>query len=67
MNAPATTSPSPEKAWATLQARAALAGHTAARDPAGWVTLSCWGRTISFEDVGTAAAWLDRALIGGAA
>lgn len=54
-------------AFARLKTRAAKAGHTATRDAAGWVTLSRWGHTISFEDVGTATDWLDRALIGGTA
>lgn len=62
MNSPVTTSPSPAKAWATLQARAALAGHTATRDAAGWVTLARWGRSVSFQDVGAASAWLDRVI-----
>lgn len=57
---------SPKKAWATLQARAALAGHTCTRDTSGWVTLSRLGRTVTFEDIDTASAWLDR-VIGGAA
>lgn len=49
-----------EKAWVTFQARAALAGHTTTRDASGWITVSRWGRTISFEHVGTASAWLNR-------
>lgn len=58
---------SPEKAWATLRARAALAGHTCTRDTSGWVTMSRWGHTVTFEDLGTASAWLDRIVSGGAA
>lgn len=66
MNAPPTTRINPDAAaFARLKTRAARAGHTAMRDAPGWVTLSRWGRTVSFDDVGTAAAWLDR-VIGGA-
>lgn len=53
-------------AFARLKARAEKAGHTCNRDASGWVTLSRWGHSVTFEDVGTASQWLDR-VIGGAA
>lgn len=43
-----------------LAARATLAGHTCTTDAAGQVTLSRWGRAVTFQDVGAASAWLDR-------
>lgn len=53
-------------AFARLKARAEKAGHTCNRDASGWVTLSRWGCSVTFEDVSTASQWLDR-VIGGAA
>lgn len=67
MTAPPTTLLNPDAvAFARLKTRAAKAGHTTARDSGGWVTLSRWGRSVTFEDVSAASAWLDR-VIGGAA
>lgn len=55
-----------EKAWATFQARAALAGHTATKDVAGWIVVSRWGTTLSFASMVEAEIWLGY-VIGGAA
>lgn len=45
---------------ARLAARATLAGHTCTTDAAGQITLSRWGRAMTFPDLGAASAWLDR-------
>lgn len=45
---------------ARLAARATLAGHTCTTDATRQVTLSRWGRAMTFQDVGAASAWLDR-------
>lgn len=63
----APTAPSPEKAWATFRARAAMAGHTAIKAESGWITVGRWGRTLSFATLGEAESWLDRILVGGRA
>lgn len=67
MNAPVTAPLGPDQlVWAALKARAETAGHSCSRDAAGWVTMSRWGRSVTFEDVGTASQWLDRVVAGGA-
>lgn len=50
----------PDKSLANLAARAALAGHTCTMDTAGLITLSRWGRSMTFGDVATASVWLER-------
>lgn len=49
-------------AFARLKTRATKACHTAIRDAVGWVTFALWGRSVSFQDVGAASAWLDRVI-----
>ncbi len=43
-----------------LSARATLAGHACTKDASGQITLSRWGRSMTFPDVRAASAWLDR-------
>lgn len=52
--------PEPAKGLATLAARAALAGHQASLDSDGLITISRWGRSVTFGDVQAAEAWLAR-------
>lgn len=52
--------PEPEKGMATLAARAALAGHQASVDSDGLITISRWGRSVTFGDIASATAWLNR-------
>lgn len=52
--------PASEKAVITLAARAALAGHVCSIAEGGSISLSRWGRSMSFDDVATASAWLDK-------
>ena len=47
------------KAFATLAARAALAGQTC-ETVDGAILLSRWGRTAEFATVDAASAWLDQ-------
>ena len=51
------------KAFTTLAARFALAGHTLTRsNPADGVVLyyaGCWGQTRELTDLDAAASWLD--------
>lgn len=67
MNTPVTAPLGPnEKAWATFQARAALAVYTTTKNAAGWIVVCRFGHTTSFNTLAKAEAWLDR-VIGGAA
>lgn len=54
------STPEPLKGLATLAARAALAGHVCTQDADGVINISRWGRVVSFGDLATAGAWLDR-------
>lgn len=66
MNAPLQAPLGPdEKAWSNFRARAALAGHVATKDAAGWITVSRWGHTKSFAAMTEAETWLDRVVSGG--
>lgn len=49
-----------EKAFATLQARAALWGMTCTQTSAGYIVLARLGGGWIFDNVGKASAWLDR-------
>lgn len=62
----AATDDSARKAFATLAARAALAGHQCTRTAIGNIILSRWGYASIFDDVAKAGAWLDR-VTGGVA
>lgn len=67
MNTPVTAPLRPnEKAWATFQSHAALAGYTTTKNAAGWIVVCRFGHTTSFYTLAKATAWLDR-VIGGAA
>lgn len=55
-----------QRAWASLKARAEAAGHSCSRDERGWITLTRWGRSASFESLGAASDWLDHVIGGGA-
>ncbi|HMN92225.1 MAG TPA: hypothetical protein PKC60_03245 [Hydrogenophaga sp.] len=52
--------PEETKRWSTLQARAALAGHTCHLDGAGRIVLARWGRCMAFGSLAQAEAWLAR-------
>lgn len=52
--------PADAKRLATLAARAALAGHQCTRAVDGSITFSRWARSVTFDDVADAEAWLDR-------
>lgn len=61
----ARTAPSPDKAWESFRARAALAGYTTTKNAAGWIVVGRYGHTTSFYTLAKAESWLDR-VIGGA-
>lgn len=52
--------PENAKSLANLAARAALAGHQASKDADGLITISRWGRSVTFGDIGAASRWLFR-------
>lgn len=52
--------PADAKRLATLAARAALAGHQCTRAADGSITFSRWARSVTFDDLAEAEAWLDR-------
>ena len=56
----ATADDAARKAHATLEARAALAGHHCFKTEDGTILLSRWGRVAEFETVAKAADWLTR-------
>lgn len=65
MNAVAAPISPAAKAWGTFQARAAVAGHTAIKSGGGWITVSRWGRSMTFKSLAEAETWLDRIVSGG--
>lgn len=59
------TAPSPEKAWVSFSARAALAGYTTTKNAVRWIVVGRYGHTTSLNTLTEAQAWLERTMTGG--